>query len=441
MKNRNGIAAATVAALVITSSAANADSNLGAFAVGAALGAIINSQVGKNQRQQQQQKSQSSGQSNYQRQQNREVQAALNGFGFPVGTVDGALGQKSRAAISNYQSYMGWQPTGYLDDWQRTQLVSAHQRLEAGGGAAYPEVVANEGTKGLLKAFADPSYANRYRSQSNGAQQAGVFNDQGTVARNDTQAGQIAGGQQQPLTFAPLAPLGQQATAVSMNSHCELVSGMTQANQGVILASNITDPEQALGEQFCEARAFAMTQGQALAVQAGQGEEQLTAACGQVAQAFAPATSQIGTGDVKLVATQAQQIAGTVFSGDMATAAGYGQICLGLGYRKDDAEMALGGAAAMLATGAMPYAELLGHHTRWGFGTPASSSASTSWYETALAAMDQGAQPVFVPSKTAERNAIIRASLSDGVGGGLPPLQASSSGGGLALPALTIGGN
>lgn len=437
MKKRHGIAAAVAATLMITSTTASADSNLGAFAVGAAVGALINNQVGKNQRQKRATQ-QRSGASSWQRQQNREVQAALNGFGFPVGSVDGALGQRSRAAISNYQSYMGYPATGYLDDFQRSQLVGSHQRMQAGGGAAYPEVVANEGTKGLLKAFADPTYADRYRG--NGVQQPGVYNDQGAVTRAAVGGGAIAGGQEAPLEFAPLAPLGA-APSKSMASHCELVVGMTQANQGVVLASNVQDPEQALGEQFCEARAFAMTQSQGLAAQSGQTDAQLAAACTQIGQAFEPASAQIGTGDVKLVATQAQQIANSVFQGNMATASGYGQICLGMGYRQDDATMALGGATVMLATGQMPYAEIMGHHTRWGFGAPASPATSTSWYQTALSSMEQGAQPVFVPSKTAERNAIIKASISGApAGNGLAPLQAAG-GDGIALPALNLGGN
>jgi hypothetical protein len=54
--------------------------------------------------------------------------------------------------------------------------------------------------------------------------------------------------------------------------------------------------------------------------------------------------------------------------------------------------------------------------------------------------MEQGAQPAFVPSKTAERNAIIKASISAAPGNAIAPL-AASGGGGLALPALNLGGN
>lgn len=436
MKKRNGIAAALAATLVITGSAVQANEGA-AFIGGALLGALINNQVGKNQRQKQQTQKPRSTVNNYQRQQNREVQNALNDFGFPVGAADGQLGQRSRAGISNYQSYMGQQPTGYLDDFQRNQLVSSHQRLKAGGGGAYPRVVANEGPKGLLKAFADPTYEDRMYG---GGQVAGVTNNNGVVDRNvPAPAPAIA-----PVTaaapitnFAPLPMFDQAPT--SMANHCELVAGMTQANQGVVLASNINDPEQALGEQFCEARSFAITQSQGILSQVRQPEDAVVASCAQIAEVMAPATAQIGTADVKLVATQAQQIANGVFNNDMQAAAGYGQLCLGLGYRQDDAEMALGAATVMLATGQMPYGEVLGHHLRWGFGTAAVPAASTSWYQSALTSMDQGAQPVFVPSKAAERNAIIRASIANTGQANVAPQPAI--GGGLALPALNLGGN
>ena len=444
MKKRNSISAALAASLILTTTAADADSKLGAFAVGAAVGAIVNQQVNNNrQRQQQQQRvtTQRSNAYSYQRQQNREVQSALNGFGFDAGGVDGVLGQRSRAAISNYQAYMGYPATGYLEDYQRGTLVGAHQRLQAGGGAAYPEVVANEGTRGLLKAFADPNYANRYRQNNAGVQSAGyqdnnAFADQGQ-ANNYGSVPVANAPMQAPASLAPLdLSLGQAPT--SMASHCELVTGMTQANQGMVLASNITDPDQALGEQFCEARAYAITQSQSIMANARQSEDQLSTACTQIADAMAPATAQISGQDVKLVATSAQEIANGLFNNDMNSASSYGQICLGLGYRQDDAKMALGAATVLLATGQLPYAEVMGHHLRWGFGTARAPQASKIWYDTALASMEEGGQPVFVPSKAAERNAVIKASLK------AAPVQApmqAASGGGLSLPALNIGGN
>ena len=84
----------------------------------------------------------------------------------------------------------------------------------------------------------------------------------------------------------------------------------------------------------------------------------------------------------------------------------------------------------------MPYSEIMGHHLRWGFGVGRSPAASIDWYDTALSAMEQGAQPVFVPSKTGERNAIIRAAINAPIGG-VVPVQAVENDSD-ALPELSF---
>ncbi|WP_298839959.1 peptidoglycan-binding domain-containing protein [uncultured Roseobacter sp.] len=414
MKQRNTVSAALAAAMMLTTSTAMADSNLGAFAVGAAVGAIVNQQVNNNKKKQQTVQRQNYSNS-YQRQQNREVQSSLNAFGFPVGVVDGSLGRRSRTAIANYQAYMGYPATGYLEEYQRIALVSSHQRLQAGGGSAYPQVVANEGTQGLLKAFADPNYA------------ASRYGGAAPAAPNTTTAAAVA-----PL--APLSLSGAQSSA-SMVSHCKVVNTQTQAN-GVILASNVTNPDQALGEQFCDARADAIRQSDLLRASVDQSDAQLRAGCTQISDAMSPAISEIATQGAASVAVTAQQTANALFNGDMATAAGYGKICLGLGYREDDAAMALGAATVMLATGQAPYAEFVGHHVRWGFGTDAPRGSSLGWYDTALTAMENGAEPAVLPAKKRARNAVIRASISTVAPA---PVQALSGGG--ALPALNLNKN
>lgn len=388
--------------------------------------------------------SSNSGAYNAQRQQNREVQSSLNAFNFQVGTVDGDLGPRSRAAIGDYQAYMGYPRTGYLDDYQRQTLVGGAQRMNAGGGNAYPQVVANEGTRGLLKAFADPTYADRTYGNQNQNQNTGTNGYQG----ND---GQYNGTNNQPQelvqktpdtsgTIAPLdLTLGQ--TSNSMATHCELVSGLTQANQGVQLAGNISDPEQALDEQFCEARSYSMTESQSMEAKARVTKEQIVGNCTAIADKMAPAISALGSQDLKLVAAKAQEISTQVFQGDTETSIAYGKICLGVGYRQDDANIALGGAMTLLAAGEMPFAEVMGHHLRQGFGVNRATVASTDWYNAALVSMDQGAEPAFLPGKTVQRNDIIRNAISGksvAANNGTAPIQASSDAG-LALPKLNLG--
>ena len=90
------------------------------------------------------------------RQQNREVQTALNHFGFHVGVPDGAIGPRSRAGISQYQAYLGYPPTGQLSDFERSVLLSAWQRSQMGG----PQMVRitnnhRDGLRGLLPTVRD----------------------------------------------------------------------------------------------------------------------------------------------------------------------------------------------------------------------------------------------------------------------------------------------
>ena len=44
----------------------------------------------------------------------RMLQEALNYFGFPAGTPDGVIGRGTRNAISQYQMFMGYSPTGNI---------------------------------------------------------------------------------------------------------------------------------------------------------------------------------------------------------------------------------------------------------------------------------------------------------------------------------------
>ncbi len=70
--------------------------------------------------------------SSAQRQQNRDVQTALNYFGFDAGGADGVLGRRSRAAISSMESFLGLPPDGQLTSFERDILLSAHTRALSG---------------------------------------------------------------------------------------------------------------------------------------------------------------------------------------------------------------------------------------------------------------------------------------------------------------------
>ena len=87
---------------------------------------------------------------------NKEVQTALNYFGYNVGTPDGSIGPKSRAAISEYQAFLGYPATGELTENERLILVTAYQRGMAGGSLVAETVSSSPyGMKALLVAQRD----------------------------------------------------------------------------------------------------------------------------------------------------------------------------------------------------------------------------------------------------------------------------------------------
>ena len=71
-----------------------------------------------------------------QRQTNRDVQTALNFFGFDAGGADGVLGRRSRAAIGGMQAFLTLPSDGTLTDFERDILLGAHARAVSGNPAA-----------------------------------------------------------------------------------------------------------------------------------------------------------------------------------------------------------------------------------------------------------------------------------------------------------------
>jgi peptidoglycan hydrolase-like protein with peptidoglycan-binding domain len=90
------------------------------------------------------------------REANRAVQTALNHFGWSVGTPDGAIGPRSRAAISEYQVFLGFPGTGQITEFERNILTTAHQRAIVGGPAVAQTVSTHpNGLRGLLLTVRD----------------------------------------------------------------------------------------------------------------------------------------------------------------------------------------------------------------------------------------------------------------------------------------------
>ncbi|MDF1854832.1 peptidoglycan-binding domain-containing protein [Pseudooceanicola sp.] len=126
-------------------------SDLGAAIVGGIIGGAIMNGAG-----QQRKRTYRSTTSSATRQMHAQSQVALNYFGFNAGSADGVMGSRSRAAVSNYQVFMGWPGTGHLQTMERDLLIGSYNRAQVGG----PEVVKAmqrdpQGVRGLLLTWRD----------------------------------------------------------------------------------------------------------------------------------------------------------------------------------------------------------------------------------------------------------------------------------------------
>jgi len=355
------------------------------------------------------------------RQQVREEQSALNYFGFPAGTPDGVRGRNTRSATSQFQAHTGYPATGYLADYERQFLISSYYRAQS-SGAATAQLIAQRGmgTRGLLHAYRDeaasvPTYA---------ATQAQTFQQQ---PRQQVQAAQSpvmaavpesARVPEEPERVLEAKEKTSQGNALpnfmasggdgpSLASHCNQVSLVTNSNGGFVTAASLSDARFALNEQFCVARTYAIAEGETMAsslkgVTAGQLEEQC--------RAFGPAMrDHVAAVSLSKRDEVISNVRGFVLqSGQSPTQlAGTAKVCLSVGYRIDDMNVALGSALLLTALGEEPYGELVGHHLNEGFGTTRRPDLALTWYEPAVTAVENGAEAVFAPGNDG-RNALIR---------------------------------
>ncbi len=350
--------------------------------------------------------SKASGISSAQREANREVQVALNQFGYPVGTPDGSLGPKSRAAISEYQVLLGYPPTGQLTDYERALLVTTYHRTVAGGPLVAQTISTHPlGIRGMLLVQRD--------------EMAGVVPAQTGVgtgvlaAATPEQPEEPAAVLPSLVAEAPAADpnalpsfMATNTAQVSLASQCNKISLVTNTNGGYTTAAGMTDPMFALSEQFCLARTYAMATGEELAAKAaGFTPAQITEQC----QAFGPALKD----QVAALSLQPrdQVLAGVqafVLKSGMSPAqlSGTAKVCLGVGYTTDNMDVAIGSALLLTALGEGAYGELLGHHLSQGYGANVRPDLALDWYDTGLAAMGAGAA-IFAPG-VADRPEIIR---------------------------------
>ena len=261
--------------------------------------------------------------------------------------------------------------------------------------------------------------------------------DSGTVApvqtAQQTRSTVTAFAGQESAALGGITLFDQPEQNPSLTSYCSKLSLLTSSNGGFMTADNMTDPELALGEQFCLARTYAINAGETRAGKVqGVSQAQIDSQCDAFGPAVQPFLAKLGTAGSGEVMGDVQKF--VLQSGmsleQLSNTAG---ICLFSGYRRDDMEVALGAALILTGTGKRPYAELIGHHLALGYGVPNTAEKAQDWYGMAVISLESGAEPVFAPGQSG-RAELIKAASAKLAGGRVQPVQAS--GGGVALPSF-----
>jgi hypothetical protein len=230
--------------------------------------------------------------------------------------------------------------------------------------------------------------------------------------------------------------MGPSGAKGSLAAECDAVAVQTVANGGMATAEGMRDASFALGEQFCLARTFAMAKSDELTAQVqGYSPEQVAEQCA----AFGPVLKEhVASLSLKPAAEVLSGVEGFVLSSGMSPAqlSGTAKVCLGVGYARDDMDVAIGSALLLAAMGERGYSEYLGHHLSQGFGATERPDLAMDWYQMSLDAMEQG-QMVVAPGM-AGRDALIRkASYTlNGRAAELEPEEATVQE--AALPVFTV---
>lgn len=385
----------------------------------------------------------------YEREQNREVQTALNYFGFPAGAPDGVLGRNSRAAIAQYQATLGYAATGYLSDYERAFLTTSYNRALAGGPQSQALMATyGQGTRGLLLAYRAEQQGVAVAPQPPAPSAAPAPVVEMAAAPPPASAAEpaeapepaeaVVAAAAEPEQAAPAAVLPSFLAATpdnSMASACNRVGLVTSTNGGFVTAANLTDPAFALEEQFCLARSYAIEDGDRIAASAqGVTADEIRTQCEAFAPVMRPYLGLLGGESMEAVE---ERVRGFIVEtgAPPAQIAGNARICLGVGYRTDNAELALGSALLLQAAGEAAYGEHVGHHLRQGFGVPLRGDRAVEWLDGSIEAIEAGASPVVSPGSP-ERVALLRRSL-DLTTGRTPATEVLSD---AAAPAAGITG-
>jgi peptidoglycan hydrolase-like protein with peptidoglycan-binding domain len=325
----------------------------------------------------------------------RDVQRALTFFGFDAGPADGVIGARTEAAVRDYQQWMGYPVTGRLSERGHAALLAAWSEARAGvgsrlyAGSMGPRALLEPARVEALATVTDPRSETRPAPppQENGP----AYNlpapprELGPAPDPGPDTGPADGGVE--ITTLP-APGEEPGSLAGFCAHPSV------AGLNVTLAS-MEDPRDALDQSFCEARAAAIAQSDALAREvANVSARQIAGQCAQLGPVMEPHVTSLATrprGEVVAAVRDFAEASGT----ERAALARTARICLGTGYDDEQLKVALGAALLLVALDEPAYGELMGHHLYHGFGVARSEPKALDWWLWSTDEVAAGADPGF----------------------------------------------
>ena len=341
--------------------------------------------------------------------QGAQTQTALNYFGFNAGRVDGQVGAGTRRAIESYQATMGYPVNGRnFQPYQYDFLMQAYYWGQNGGRAqtqlaGQPLLIAYRQQIQTGSAYAAAPVPAAPQALAPATTTVVVAAPSTAPAATETVEASAAPAatNQLPNLFAGGAP------ATSLANRCNAVMLQTSTNGGYTTLASMSDPNFALSEQFCLARSYSIAQGEELMAQVqGLNPQQIAEQCesfGAMLKAQVDAVSLSSQPEAE-AGMRSFALGSGIAPGDLAATS---RVCLSVGYSQDNMQVAMGSALMLTTLGEPAYGELLGHHLREGFGAAARKDLAMEWYKASLTALENGAEPVFVPSQP-ERPILLR---------------------------------
>lgn len=301
----------------------------------------------------------------------RQVQTALTFFTFDAGPIDGIMGQQTRTAIEEYQAYLDYPVTGQLTESEAQFLLVAYQQAQANSAQAQQIADAHpDGIKGFLLVV-------RY------------------------------GAPQRPTGVIP---------SFSIKDDPRDAAALCAEPA----ASSAADPstEQTVRTLFCSARGAAIAQSELLVANAaGFTQTQIEEQCVAFEPALASVVESVSNGsafDVVQGAAEFVQRTGQ----DPLQMSGIARVCLGVGYRRNQYNLAIGSAVLLTALEKLTYAEYAGYHVALGLGAAQDPARARSWFE--LAMQSEPNTPSEFESGATDRRETLRGAVMYGGSEGSP---------------------